>query len=185
MTRKAGALIAAVLTALLLALAVLLVGVRLIGLTPYTVQTGSMVPQYPVGSLIYVRHVAPEQISVGDAITFVMDAQGQVATHQVWQVDTQTRCFYTQGIANIGPDGSPVHDGQPVPFGNLVGRPVLCIPLLGYLAAWLTTAPGRCATAALLLCALVFDLLPGAAQKRSPNRPGVVPALGPASKPKT
>lgn len=29
-----------------------------------------MEPEYPVGSLIYVASVEPEEVSIGDAITF-------------------------------------------------------------------------------------------------------------------
>ena len=49
-------------------LAFLLVGVRLVGLTPYAVLSGSMEPTYHVGSLIYVGKIAPEEITVGDVL---------------------------------------------------------------------------------------------------------------------
>ena len=54
-------------------LAILLVGVRVVGLTPYAVLSGSMEPTYHVGSLIYVRKVAPEDVQIGDPITFVVN----------------------------------------------------------------------------------------------------------------
>ncbi len=173
MVHKAAGHLALALTLLLLAAALLLAGARLFGLTPYAVQSGSMAPLYPVGSLIYVRSVRPEAVRPGDSITFVMDrATHQVATHQVWRVDAGAGLFYTQGIANLGPDGSPVHDGAPVPFRQLLGRPVLCIPLLGYPATWLTTPAGRCTVAALLLLALLCDLLAAKKQPRAALPPG-------------
>lgn len=172
MLRKAANILAAAFTAVLCLLAVLLVGVRVFGLTPYTIESGSMEPRYPVGSLIYVKKIDPDAVRAGQAITFVMNADGQTATHQVWRVDPAAGCFYTRGIANLDPNGQPVHDGAPVPFDRLIGRPVFCLPLVGYLAAWLTTAPGRCGIAALLLAALVFGLLPGAERGCTPAQSG-------------
>ncbi len=116
-------------------------GVRLIGLTPYAVLSGSMEPEYPVGSLIYVASVEPEEVSIGDAITFELGS-GTLVTHQVYEVDQANRQFNTQGIANKTGDGEIVHDAQPVPYERLVGKPVLCIPFLGYLNSLLTGRAG-------------------------------------------
>ena len=59
-----------VLVVLVVILALLLVGVRLVGLRPMCVLSGSMEPTYHTGSLIYVKPCAPEDVQVGDAITF-------------------------------------------------------------------------------------------------------------------
>ncbi len=138
-------------------LAILLAGVRLIGFTPYTVLSGSMEPAYPVGSLIYVRSAVPEDVAVGDAITFVLNEDLAVATHRVIEIDTENRYFYTKGDAN------DVADGSPVLFDNLVGKPVFCIPKLGYFSAWLTNPPGTyiaiCGGVVLLLLVFLPDLL--------------------------
>ena len=50
-------------------LAVLLVSTKLIGLTPYTVLSGSMEPEYHVGSVIYVTKVEPEELKERDCIS--------------------------------------------------------------------------------------------------------------------
>ncbi len=136
----------------IVALAVLLAGVRLVGLTPYTVLSGSMEPVYPVGSLIYVRGAEPQSIAVGDPITFVLNEDLTVATHRVVDIDLEKRLFYTKGDANDAPDGAPVH------FNNLIGRPVFCIPKLGYLSAWISAPPGTYITicAAVILFVLIF-----------------------------
>ena len=52
-------------------------------------------------------------------------------THQVYQIDAESRAFRTQGIANIASDGSISPDAAPVPYENLVGKPVACIPVSG------------------------------------------------------
>ena len=86
------------LVVLIAAAAVLLVafaGVRLVGLTPYAVLSGSMEPEYPVGSLVYVKAVDPLDVEVGDAITFSLPS-GTLVTHQVYQIDAESRAFRTQ-----------------------------------------------------------------------------------------
>ena len=73
----------AILVALTVAAAALVVafaGVRLVGLTPYAVLSGSMEPELPVGSLVYVRAVDPSEVVVGDTITFKLES-GTLVTH--------------------------------------------------------------------------------------------------------
>lgn len=140
--------------AVLAALAVLLVGVRLFGLTPYVVLSGSMEPAYPTGSLIYVRRTDPQTVEVGTPITFVLNADLQVATHRVTAVDPEREQFRTKGDANDAEDGSPVH------FNNLIGVPVFCIPLLGYAAHFISAPPGLYLAASFALALLVLLFLP-------------------------
>lgn len=133
-----------VLTLLLVAAAALVIafaGVRLVGLTPYAVLSGSMEPQYPVGSLIYVKDAAPADVQVGDAITF-KQGSGTLVTHQVYEIDAGQQLFYTQGIANKNGAGEIMHDAAPTGWGTLVGVPIACIPYLGYVNAWVTQPPG-------------------------------------------
>ena len=54
-----------ILVILVVALAVALVGVRLVGLKPFAVLSGSMEPTYHVGSLIYVKPVDYKTLQVG------------------------------------------------------------------------------------------------------------------------
>lgn len=129
-------------------------GVRLFGLTPYAVLSGSMEPEYPTGSLIYVRDVDPADVAVGDAITFELES-GTLVTHEVYEIDSDARAFRTQGIANIDAGGI-VHDALPVPFERVIGAPVFCIPYLGYLNKFLTGTAGLLALGA---CALVLVAL--------------------------
>lgn len=130
-----------VLIVVLAALAIAFAGVRLFGLTPFAVLSGSMEPQYPVGSLIYVHEVDPASIQPGDAVTFENGA-GQVATHQAYEVDSEQQLIRTQGINNKSSDGTLLHDAEPVPFSQVIGVPVACIPVLGYVNAFVTSVIG-------------------------------------------
>ena len=129
-------IVSGILIAIMVVLVVMLVGVRLIGYQPYCVLSGSMEPTYHTGSLIYVKKADPQDIKVGDPITFVLDENLTVATHRVIEIDEADRHFYTKGDANEYPDASPVH------FNNLIGRPAFTIPYMGY-AGQLHTEPAR------------------------------------------
>lgn len=145
-----------VLIALVVVLAVLLVGARLLGLQVFTVLSGSMEPTYHTGSLIYVKDVDPYDLKSGDVITFMLD-EDTVATHRIVEVvpdendDTVVR-FETKGDANEAVDGSMVH------YKNVIGSPVFTIPYLGYVANYIQNPPGTyvAISAGALLLLLVF-----------------------------
>lgn len=134
----------AILVALTVAAAALVVafaGVRLVGLTPYAVLSGSMEPELPVGSLVYVRAVDPSEVVVGDTITFKLES-GTLVTHEVYEIDAAAREFKTHGIANVDSEGNISPDAAPVPWSSLVGSVVACVPLLGYVNVFVTQPPG-------------------------------------------
>ena len=151
--------VSSVIVALIVILAILLGGVRLVGLRPFAVLSGSMEPAYHVGALIYVKSCDPSEVQVGDAITFVLDADLNVATHRVIEIDAANQHFYTKGDANDAPDGSPVH------FNNLIGRPVFTIPYLGYFSNWITTPPGMYVAIAAAGVFLILLFLPDVLKK--------------------
>lgn len=149
------------LVVLLVVIAILFVGVRLVGLTPYVVLSGSMEPEFPVGSLIYVNSVDPESVEVGDPITFVLNEELQVATHRVVETNPETQQFRTKGDAN------DVIDGQPVHFNNLIGTPVFVIPFLGYLANFVSQPPGVYLAVAIMISLLLLLFLGSWLEKES------------------
>ena len=125
------------LIALVVILAVLLAGVRVIGFTPYTVLSGSMEPAYHVGSVIYVRDVDPTELKVKDPLTFQLPS-GTIVTHRIIEVlneGTAELSFRTQGDANEASDGV-------IPASAVIGKPVFSIPYLGYFAAFLQRPQG-------------------------------------------
>ena len=140
-------------------LAILLVGVRVVGLTPYAVLSGSMEPTYHVGSLIYVRKVAPEEVKIGDPIEAPYrviektkdEETGEETTVEV-PLDEPAYYYQTKGDANADVDGAPGY------YKNLSGEPVFSIPYLGYLSSALQTKKGMIlgVTAALVLLLLLF-----------------------------
>lgn len=156
------------------ALAILLAGVRIVGLTPYVVLSGSMEPTYHTGSLIYDKKVDPFTLKEGDVITFMV-SEDTLATHRIVGVvpdedEPGTIRFRTKGDANDAEDGTLVH------YKNVVGTPVFTIPYLGYFSNWITHAPGKyiAITAAVVFLILLFlpDMLKKAdeADKKAAER---------------
>lgn len=161
--KKAWSIISSVLVALVVLLAIALVGVRLFGLQVYTVLSGSMEPTYHTGSLIYVKRVDPFTITPGQPITFLLD-EDTVATHRVTEVvpdaeDSTVIRFRTKGDANEAEDAGLVH------YKNVIGVPVFTVPYLGYVADYIQHPPGTYVAlsggAVLLLLAILPDLLSG------------------------
>lgn len=133
--------ISGVLVGIVVLLAIALVGVRLIGLEPYVVLSGSMEPTYHVGSLIYVKSVDYKELKVGDPITYMV-SQDTVVTHRIIEVlvdeeDPNTLRYFTQGDANSVADGTSVH------YKNIIGKPVFSIPYLGYVSNYIQNPPGK------------------------------------------
>lgn len=140
-------------------LMILFFGPSLFNIKPFVVTSGSMVPKYPIGSLIYVRHAKPIDIKNGDTITFYMKNSLIVATHEVYKIDYKNKTFYTQGINNKNSDGSIIHDAEPIPFQNLIGRPILCIPYLGYVNMFMSKKPVALILIIITIIAIVISYL--------------------------
>ena len=148
--------ISSMLVVIVVLLAIALVGVRLIGLQPYVVLSGSMEPTYHVGSLIYVKDVDYRELRAGDPITYMI-SQDTVVTHRIIEVlvdenDPNVLRYFTKGDANEVPDGSSVH------YRNIIGKPVFSIPYLGYVSDYIQNPPGKyvAIAGAALLILLVF-----------------------------
>ena len=167
--KKAWSIISGVLVGIVVLLAVALVGVRLVGLRPFAVLSGSMEPEYHVGSLIYVKRVDYKTLQVGDDITYMLD-EDTVVTHRIIEVlvdeeDPDTLRYFTQGIANDIPDSVSVH------YKNIIGKPIFSIPYLGYVSNYIQNPPGMyiaiAAGAILILLVFLPDLFADDKKKKN------------------
>lgn len=104
------------------------------GSTPMTVLTGSMTPTYPPGTLIIVKPVDTDAITVGMPITYQLESgKDVVITHRVVAVTSGSdgsTLFTTKGDANSVADEMPVRPVQ------VRGEVWYSIPYLG----WVNTA---------------------------------------------
>ena len=154
--KKVWSVISWILIAAIVVLAILLGGVRLFGLRPLTVLSGSMEPTYHTGSLIYVKSVDPYTLKEGDVVTFMLD-EDTIATHRIIEVvpdeeDPTVIRFKTKGDANDSSDGGLVH------YKNVIGTPVFSIPKLGYFVDFIQNPPGKyiAISAGAILLLLIF-----------------------------
>lgn len=97
---------------------------RLFGIRPFVVLSGSMEPEIPTGGVIFVdTNIPPDQIHVGDIITYALD--DTTVTHRV--IAETVTSVTAKGDANEQADFSPVSRDQ------ILGRVLFDIPHLGYL----------------------------------------------------
>ena len=164
--------ISSVLVGIVVLLAVALVGVRLVGLQPFVVLSGSMRPVYDVGSLIYVKAVDYHDLKVGDDITYLL-SENTVVTHRIIEVlvdeeEPDTVRYFTQGDANDVADGTSVH------YKNIIGKPVFSIPYLGYVSNYIQSPPGMyvaiAAGAVLILAVFLPDLFADEGKKKEEKK---------------
>ena len=109
---------------------------KFFGISPLIVLSGSMEPEYPIGSLLYVNQHNLDDIKIGDAITFYID-ESTLVTHRVVGIDESSCTYITKGDAN------EVNDGSPVSFDDVLGVPIMNIPKLGGVADWLSHKSGK------------------------------------------
>lgn len=154
-----------VMVAIVVIIAATLVGMRLAGFRTFTVMSGSMSPEYPVGALIYVKPVDYYTLKEGDVISFVSGDDKTVVTHRIVGIevdkkDSDVWRFRTQGDANEFPDANLVH------YKNVLGTPIITIPFLGYFAHNVQQPPGIYIALVVGTLLLAWTFLPGTLEER-------------------
>ena len=99
------------------------------GYGAFTVLTGSMESEIPKGSLVITRHIDPEELKVGDDITYMANETTTI-THRIIGITenykgTGQRAFETKGIMN------KEADEMLVPSVNVIGKVVFHNLILG------------------------------------------------------
>ena len=141
----------AVLTVLTLAFLVFVLPAAAGG-TARSVQSGSMAPALPVGSLVIDRPVDPTALHVGDIATYRQHADGvtRYVTHRIVRVTGPASAlqFTFRGDANSSADP------RPVPASAISGKVWMHLPYVGGLSdrltrlRWMALALGVLALAA-------------------------------------
>lgn len=123
----------------------------------FAIATGSMTPEYPRGTLVFIEPVAsPSAIHVGEVIAYnapYLSTLGPVV-HRVISIHVGangTITYTTKGDAN------PAPDPRPVSFDQVVGRLAWSLPYLGLLAL---SPPFAASVMLLLLIAGMYSLSP-------------------------
>jgi signal peptidase I len=111
---------------------------KVAGYQMYIVLSGSMSPEFDTGSIAFVKETLPEQLVVGDIITFrSQSGSDSLTTHRIVEVNREEGLrFVTRGDANN------VNDPNPVLAENVVGRVTGSIPYVGYVMSFVQTRQG-------------------------------------------
>ena len=137
----------------LVVLAVLLTPLpELFGWQLFAVQSGSMEPAIPVGSIIAVQPVPAATLKVGDVITFADRNRPELrVTHRIVSLETREG----QQVAITKGDANNTTDSWNVPLQSAIGRVALHVPLAGYFVYWLSSPPVRLAALTIVVVMLV------------------------------
>jgi len=126
------------------------------GFSFFNVITGSMGKEIPKDSLILVKYTDPNDLKIGDNITYLRDNEPSV-THKITEIyenynDSGARGFQTWGNKNANPDKDVV------PGDKVVGKAVFVIPALG--AVWAFLAAHKLIAAIFVaLCVIITVLI--------------------------
>jgi signal peptidase len=104
-----------------------------LGLRSFTVLTGSMRPGLQVGDVVVEELVTPEQLRLGDVVTFSSpDAPRRLITHRVRSVAIR------DGVAAVRTRGDANTTGEAWSIGTSqrLGRVVRRVPAIGYVAVY-------------------------------------------------
>lgn len=127
----------------------------------YTVISGSMEPKIPIGSLVYIRDSAPEDMVTDDVIAYYgASDQASIITHRVVENRMLMGEFITKGDAN------KTKDMNPIPYANFIGKVVLSIPKVGKIAQLLTSSPGKIAAVCIIAFSIVLQMIGSALGKK-------------------
>lgn len=117
----------------------------------YVIQSGSMEPALPVGSVVYVHYDSPENIKTGDIVTFYANENSAIpTTHRVVENDSVKHQFITKGDANEKEDITPIS------WELYIGKVTFYIPVIGFALSSLATLQGKIMLVAALMSGIVL-----------------------------
>lgn len=119
----------------------------------YHVLSGSMEPEMPVGSLIYVHAESPEEVEENEIIAFYSSLENTgIITHRVVKNNVVSGIFRTKGDAN------GQEDPLPVSYDNYIGRVTWILPGMGAFLTGMTSVNGKAAAAGVVVLGVLLNL---------------------------
>jgi signal peptidase len=141
---------------------------RLVGVTPFTILSGSMQPMLDVGDVVLDERITPLEARRGDVVTFPDQSRGgALVTHRVerlWREGAEVH-FVTRGDANTAVER------WTVPASGSVGRVRMHIPQVGHALQLAGSREGRLGLIAIPASLLVLLELAGLL-RTTVRRPG-------------
>lgn len=159
--RKFCSLTGMLLILLVIALCSMLVLPGVLNYHMYHVLSGSMEPEMPVGSLIYVHAEPPEEVQENEIIAFYSSLEDSgIITHRVVKNNVVSGIFRTKGDAN------EQEDPLPVPYDNYIGRVTWILPGMGAFLTGMTSLNGKIAAACVVVLGVLLNLLGSAGRNK-------------------
>ena len=131
---------------------------RFLGVEAYHVETGSMEPAIPVGSLVYVDPVSPDTLEPGDIVAFYSGET--VITHRV----VENHYFYNELITKG--DANEKEDINPVRYDEVIGRVTVHFPVLGRFLSVYAMPVSKVYLLCLAACGVMLNVLAGRIRTR-------------------
>ena len=153
MLRKICNLLSTLIIVVLAILAALLIFPSLLGYKSLAVLSGSMEPKYPVGSIVYAKEINPEELKIGDVVSYSIGGETLV-THRVFDILSEEQQIITKGDAN------DTEDMNPVAYASIVGKVDFHVPYLGYISIYAKTPIGIIAICGVLIAMILLIFLP-------------------------
>lgn len=125
----------------------------------YVVLSGSMAPVITPGDVVFVGETTPEQVEVGDIVTFTPRDSRMPITHRVVRKENSggETYFTTKGDANENVDP------QRIVGDRILGEVLFVVPFIGYVIHYAGTMAGFIAflviPTVLLAITEVYDIL--------------------------
>lgn len=124
-----------------------------IGIQPYVVESGSMQPDIPTGSLCFINKKAKyEDMKVGDIIAFKINSNA-FATHRIASITNEG--FETKGDANN------VIDNIITTKDNYIGQNIFSIPYVGLWVLVIQTTRGKIILGTIIIVLFLAAILIG------------------------
>lgn len=137
---------------------------RFLGYEIYNVVSGSMEPAIPVGSILYVEKIEPEEVEEEDVIAFW--SNDSVIAHRVVKNKIVEGSFVTKGDANAE------EDMNDIPYDALIGRVSAHYPMLGQLMVLYASSVGKVYVICFAACGAMFNILAGRLRERRKRQAG-------------
>ena len=137
---------------LIVIVAILLIP-KIFGYSSLAVVSGSMEPEYPVGSIVVTKEIEFSEIEVGDVITYKL-SDSTLVTHRVVEIDKENQTLITKGDANETNDISPVSSSQ------IYGKVYSDIPYMGYISVYMKTKLGIAAICGVIIAIIILSVIP-------------------------
>lgn len=136
---------------------------KILGYQTFYIQTGSMSPEIPQGSMVLEKKTEFEEISVGDVVTFTNDNGTEYFTHRIVEIDTANEMFVTKGDAN------KENDPNETSYYFAVGRVDFSIPLIGYIMEFLHSTVGKIVIGCIYIAWIAIEIEIFVMKRRAPQ----------------